>query len=213
MSQQDVDFDLDASSIKLQQLAAGTFKSLVLAGLNIIGIFYASKNILGSYSSLLVRLLVFIILFSPPLYLFLSTFTELVEDIRRRRCNLDAWNILEKDVYDGAKVLEVRPDRRLCVAEIAKGQATAGTTILFVHGSMARLSQFAEQLTYFSARGYRVVVNTFEPKFALRLFCGLRAHHACQPSISLYLPHIPHHITPPIFCSKTRIVSISLLCR
>ena len=164
MSQQDLSFGLKPSSITFQQLVKEALKCLVLAGFNVVAIFFGSKHILKSYTSLLARLLVFIIVFSPPIYLFLNSFTELLENMRRRRCNLNVWDILEKDVYADAKMLEVRPGRRLCVAEFAQGNATSGTTILFVHGSMARLSQFAEQVTYFSARGYRVVVSTSEPK-------------------------------------------------
>ena len=149
---------IDPASVKAPQLRLAALKCLLATGLN-IGIFFCSKGLFRSISSLVARLLACIILFSPTMYFFLNSLTEFLEGRRRRCCNLDAWDMLEKDIYGSAKIFEVRPGRRICVAEVNKGgSANGSTTILFVHGSMARLSQFAEQLTYFSSRGYRVVI-------------------------------------------------------
>ena len=148
---------IDPASVKAPQLRLAALKCLLATGLN-IGIFFCSKGLFRSISSLVARLLACIILFSPTMYFFLNSLTEFLEGRRRRCCNLDAWDMLEKDIYGSAKIFEVRPGRRICVAEVDKGGSANGNTILFVHGSMARLSQFAEQLTYFSSRGYRVVI-------------------------------------------------------
>ena len=108
--------------------------------------------------------------FGLPVALFfthaaLENFTLAIELRRRRRSDAETWDICDRRIYSKhATIAEIRPRRHLCVYDRVPKNSTK--LFIFVHGSMARLSQFAAQISYFGSNGYGVVVEKHLAFFA-----------------------------------------------
>ena len=86
--------------------------------------------------------------------------TMAIELRRRRRCDQAAWAAGEEKVYASAKLIDVRPSRTLCVLHHPGSKAKKGL-VFFVHGSMARLSQYTAQISHFRSAGFEVVAYDY----------------------------------------------------
>ena len=96
-------------------------------------------------------------------YKILDFVTLWVEQRRRDKSDRNSWDLMEKDLYAESELIEVRDGRRLCVLRLPRVnvQARAEGVMFFIHGSMARLSQFKDQITYFRQVGYNVIAYDY----------------------------------------------------
>ena len=87
-----------------------------------------------------------------------ETLSLAIETRRRNTAERKSWKMCERRIYRQARMfVTIEPDiddegalpRQVCVVEHNAGEMVK-PTILFVHGSMAQLSQFDKQIQYFT---------------------------------------------------------------
>lgn len=92
-----------------------------------------------------------------------------IETHRRNSAERKSWKMCERRIYRTAQLfVTIEPElddagvepRQVCVVEHNAGE-TSKPTILFVHGSMAQLSQFDNQIQYFTKLGHHVVAYDY----------------------------------------------------
>ena len=106
-----------------------------------------AKLVLGAYGS----------------YWLLDAITFWVERRRMERSNERSWKLLEKELYANSQLITVSKGRQICVLRLPHMniEGKAKGTLFFIHGSMARLSQFHDQIYYFQKEGYNVIAYDY----------------------------------------------------
>lgn len=98
-------------------------------------------------------------------YNALDAVTEAFELTARQRSDTITWELLERDLYEKAEIVTLRPnsDRPPCCVLHLKAKKVKRRlgVVFFQHGSMARLSQFSAQIKHFQENGYDVVAMDF----------------------------------------------------
>ena len=96
-------------------------------------------------------------------YWFLDAVTSWVEKRRMERSNENSWKLLEKQLYADSRLITVSEGREICVLSLPhmNVEGKAKGTVFFIHGSMARLSQFRDQIYYFQKKGYNVIAYDY----------------------------------------------------
>ena len=96
------------------------------------------------------------------IYKVLDIITLQIENCRRKKSEEETWELTEKNIYSESKLIEIRNGR--CLRTLQLRSSTRGTSkgiVFLVHGSMARLSQFENQIYYFQKHGYDILAYDY----------------------------------------------------
>ena len=158
----------NGTTFETKDRAANSFRESARSVFNVcvsLGIGYSGKELTSNRSIVLSYFvyIVSVLLVINSVWGLLDSFTTYAETRSAALSEQAAWLLAEKELYESAKILVTSDDkkRRVCTVCSDRKEGEKKPVFLFVHGSMARMGQYASLMKLADDAGYNYVSYDF----------------------------------------------------